>query len=83
MVTGAGPGAGARALHLATVSGWRRFVADTPAAPQLLPGPEWTGLDEDKRAAYDDDRIAHHSRLLVVQTSAVRRSSPRDGGWPS
>ena len=32
----------------------------------------WQGLDPDKRAAYDDDRIAHHSRLLVVQTPAVR-----------
>ena len=33
----------------------------------------WQGLDPDKRAAYDDDRIAHHSRLLVVQTPAVRK----------
>ena len=29
-------------------------------------------LDPGKRAAYDDDRIAHHSRLLVIQTPAVR-----------
>jgi hypothetical protein len=59
-------------LHLATVSGWRRFAADIPAVPQLLAGPERAVLDEDKRAAYDDDRIQHHSRLLVVQTSSVR-----------
>jgi hypothetical protein len=59
-------------LHLATVSGWRRFVADMPAVPELLPEPQWAGLDEDKRAAYDEDRIEHHSRLLVVQTSSVR-----------
>jgi hypothetical protein len=29
-------------------------------------------VGQDKRAAYDIDRIAHHSRLLVVQTPAVR-----------
>jgi hypothetical protein len=43
-----------------------------PAVPELLPEPQWAGLDEDKRAAYDEDRIEHHSRLLVVQTSSVR-----------
>ena len=43
-----------------------------PAVPQLLDGQVWQGLDQDKRAAYDDDRIAHHSRLLVVQTPAIR-----------
>jgi len=26
-----------------------------------------------KRACYDDDRIDHHSRLLVVQTPAIRQ----------
>lgn len=69
MVNDGSPDGGHR--HLATVSGWRRFTADMPAVPQLLPGPVWAGLEEDKRVAYDDDRIAHHSRLLVVQTSAV------------
>jgi hypothetical protein len=59
-------------LQLATVSGWRRFAADMPAVPQLLAGPERAVLEEDKRAVYDEDRIQHHSRLLVVQTSAVR-----------
>lgn len=59
-------------LQLATVSGWRRFAADMPAVPRLLAGPERAVLDEDKRAAYDEDRIQHHSRLLVVQTSSVR-----------
>ena len=43
-----------------------------PAVPQLLDGQVWQGLEPDKRAAYDDDRIAYHSRLLVVQTPAVR-----------
>jgi hypothetical protein len=57
---------------LTTLAGWRQFAGEMPAVPQLLDGKVWQSLDPDKRAAYDDDRIAHHSRLLVVQTPAVR-----------
>jgi hypothetical protein len=57
---------------LTTLAGWRQFATEMPAVPQLLDGQVWQGLDQDKRAAYDDDRIAHHSRLLVVQTPAIR-----------
>ena len=57
---------------LTTLEGWRQFAGEMPAVPPLLDGTVWQGLDPDKRAAYDDDRIAHHSRLLVVQTPAVR-----------
>ena len=57
---------------LTTLAGWRQFASEMPAVPQLLDGEIWQGLDPGKRAAYDDDRIAHHSRLLVVQTPAVR-----------
>jgi hypothetical protein len=57
---------------LTTLAGWRQFAADLPAVPQLLDGQVWQGLDEDKRLAYDEDRIAHHSRLLIVQTPAIR-----------
>ena len=57
---------------LTTLEGWRQFASEMPAVPPLLDGMIWQGLDPDKRAAYDDDRIAHHSRLLVVQTPAVR-----------
>jgi hypothetical protein len=57
--------------QLTTLAGWRGFVAEIPAAPDLLPEPAWAALDDAGRAGYDDDRIAHHSRLLVVQTSAV------------
>lgn len=57
---------------LTTLAGWRQFATAMPAVPQLLDGQVWQGLDQDKRAAYDDDRIAHHSRLLVVQTPAIR-----------
>ncbi len=59
-------------LQLTTLGGWRRFVTEVPAAPDLLPEPVWSDLDDDKRACYDDDRIDHHSRLLIVQTPAIR-----------
>ena len=58
-------------FHLTTLGGWRCFAGDVPAVPQLLDESVWRGLDEEKRAVYDDDRIDHHSRLLVVQTPAV------------
>ncbi|KAF0957032.1 TniB family NTP-binding protein [Rhodococcus sp. T7] len=60
-------------LQLTTLAGWRGFVTEMPTAPNLLPDTIWTGLDEDKRDCYDDDRIAHHSRLLVVQTPTIRQ----------
>lgn len=59
-------------LQLTTVAGWRRFVAEVPAAPQLLAPSAWSGLDPDARAAYDEDRLDHHSRLLIVQTPTIR-----------
>lgn len=67
----AGPDGEPGYLQLTTLAGWRGFAAEVPAVPDLLPGAAWAALDEDKRAGYDDDRIAHHSRLLVVQTPAV------------
>jgi hypothetical protein len=59
-------------LQLTTVEGWRQFVDEVPAAPQLLDTSVWSGLEQDKRAAYDEDRLDHHSRLLVVQTPTIR-----------
>ena len=60
-------------LQLTTLAGWRGFVAEMPAVPDLLPDAVWTALEDDKRACYDDDRIDHHARLLVVQTPAIRQ----------
>ena len=57
---------------LTTLAGWRQFAGEVSAIPQLLDDRVWRGLEPGKRAAYDDDRIAHHSRLLIVQTPAVR-----------
>ena len=66
------PGEDPQLRALTTLAGWRQFASEMPAAPQLLDSKVWQGLDQGKRAAYDDDRIARHSRLLVVQTPAVR-----------
>jgi hypothetical protein len=60
-------------LQLTTLAGWRGFVTEMPAVPDLLPETIWTGLEPGKRACYDDDRIDHHSRLLVVQTPVIRQ----------
>ena len=73
MVTGGpDPGGEYENLQLTTLQGWRQFVTEMRSVPQLLAGPVWSRLEEDKRAADDDDRIEHHSRLLVVQTPAIR-----------
>lgn len=58
-------------LQLTTLAGWRGFVAETPAVPDLLSEAAWTALTDGQRASYDDDRVDHHSRLLVVQTPAI------------
>jgi hypothetical protein len=60
-------------LQLTTLAGWRGFVTEMPSVPDLLPEAIWTGLESGKRACYDDDRIVHHSRLLVVQTPVIRQ----------
>ena len=73
MVTGGqDPGGEYENLQLTTLQGWRQFVTEMRSVPQLLAGPVWSGPEEDKRAGYDDDRIDHHSRLLVVQTPTIR-----------
>ena len=66
------PGEDSQLQALTTLAGWRQFASEMTAVPQLLDSKVWRGLEQDKRDAYDDDRITHHSRLLVVQTPAVR-----------
>jgi hypothetical protein len=72
VVTVPEPDGDPRLQALTTLAGWRQFAGEMPAVPQLLDSKTRQGLNPDKQAAYDDDRIAHHSRLLVVQTPAVR-----------
>lgn len=57
--------------QLTTLAGWRQFAADVPSVPDLLPADVWESLGEDKRLAYDEDRLAHHSRLVTVQTPVI------------
>ena len=77
MVTRPGPGSDPAGEHdhlqLTTLAGWRGFVAEVPAVPDLLPEATWAALEDGKRGCYDDDRIDHHSRLLVVQTPTIRQ----------
>jgi hypothetical protein len=75
-VPGAGTGheadvGGAR--QLTTLRGWRDFVADRPVVPGLLSEDAWRDLAEEDRFGYDEDRLAHHARLLVVATATIQQ----------
>jgi AAA domain len=65
--------AGEEHRQLTTLTGWRRFAGETIAVPELLAGEVWTGLEDDKRLAYDQDRLEYHSRLLVIETPLIRK----------
>jgi hypothetical protein len=67
------PGTDGGARQLTTLRGWREFVTDRPAVPDLLPGPAWELLDEEARLDYDEARLAHHARLLTVATSTIQQ----------
>jgi len=65
--------AGQEHRQLTTLTGWRRFAGETLAVPELLAAEVWAGLDDDKRLAYDEDRLEYHSRLLVIETPVIRK----------
>jgi hypothetical protein len=75
------PGAGSAdpVVQLTTLPGWRQFVAAVPSIPNLLAEPEWLSLDDGKRASHDEERLEHHSRLVVVQTPVIERIVKRGG----
>jgi len=58
--------------QLTTLAGWRCFAGEVPAVPELLAEEVWAALQDDKRLAYDEDRLDHHSRLLVIETAVIR-----------
>nr|WP_232247186.1 ATP-binding protein [Kitasatospora azatica] len=60
--------------HLTTLEGWRRFIADPPPPPALLPRAEHEALGDLERMLYDEARLDHHARLRVVATSTVRHA---------
>jgi len=67
------------AVQLTTLTGWRQFTAAVPSVPDLLPEQDWLALEDGKRAAHDEERLEHHSRLVVVQTPVVERIVKRGG----
>ena len=67
------------AVQLTTLPGWRQFVAAVPSVPALLPEQDWLSLEDGKRAAHDEERLEHHSRLVVVQTPFIGRIVKRGG----
>lgn len=54
-----------------TKEGWAAFVNQSPRKPQLLSSERWSALDPVDRSDYDEQRIAHHARLVVVATPIV------------
>jgi hypothetical protein len=56
-----------------TLEVWRRFVEADPPEFEWLPEPEWTELDQQSRMRYNEARVAHHSELVVVTTSAIQK----------
>jgi hypothetical protein len=68
-----GEGGDGGARQLTTLRGWREFVAARPAIPELLTEDEWRLQDEGSRLSYDEMRLAHHSRLLVVATPTIQQ----------
>jgi hypothetical protein len=67
------------AVQLTTLPGWRQFVAAVPSVPALLPEQDWLSLEDGKRAAHDEERLEHHSRLVVVQTPVIGRIITQGG----
>lgn len=59
--------------QLTTLAGRRCFAGEVPAVPELPAEEARAGLQDDKRLAYDEDRLNHHSRLLVIETAVIRK----------
>jgi hypothetical protein len=56
-----------------TLEGWRRFIDTDRPEFALLSDQEWAALDDAGRMAYNEARVAHHSELVVVTTSAIQK----------
>lgn len=60
--------------QLTTLDGWRKFVAGSPEPPILLPPDNLQRLSTTDRNLYDEDRLDHHARMLVVATTFVEKT---------
>ncbi|MEV4281515.1 ATP-binding protein [Actinoplanes xinjiangensis] len=54
-----------------TKEGWARFVSYQPPHVERLSLPLLNALSPEDRETYDEARIAHHARLVVVATPTV------------
>ncbi|MFF7394694.1 TniB family NTP-binding protein [Streptomyces scabiei] len=62
------------ARHLTTREGWRAFASQRPSPPALLSEEDYAALSGAELDRYNEDRLDHHARLLVVATSTVRHT---------
>jgi hypothetical protein len=60
--------------QLTTLDGWRRFIEIPPAPLALLSPDVLRRLSPAERDLYDDVRLDHHARMLVVATSFVEKT---------
>ncbi|MFE5560314.1 AAA family ATPase [Streptomyces sp. NPDC056544] len=60
--------------HLTNLDGWRRFVGEPLPPPRRLTDAEYDALGDLEKDAFDEARLDHHARLLVVATSTVRHT---------
>ncbi|WP_405813445.1 MULTISPECIES: AAA family ATPase [unclassified Streptomyces] len=60
--------------QLTTLDGWRKFVASSSELPALLSPDELQRLSPTDRDLYDEARLDHHARMLVVATSFVEKT---------
>ncbi|NGN63177.1 AAA family ATPase [Streptomyces sp. A7024] len=67
-------GAEAPERQLTTKEGWRDFVGQVPKIPARLSRSEWRQLPAAERERYDEDRLDHHTRMLVIATSAIEHT---------
>ena len=54
-------------------------LPNRPSVPDLLPEQDWLALEDGKRAAHDEERLEHHSRLVVVLTPVIGRIVTQGG----
>lgn len=54
-----------------TKEGWTAFIQQQPSRVDLLSAQQIEALTPAGRDAYDEERVAHHARLVVVATPTV------------
>ncbi|MFH9436547.1 hypothetical protein [Streptomyces rochei] len=60
--------------QLTTLDAWQKFAAGQPSPPVLPTPAKLAKLTPTERALYDDDRLDHHARMLVIATSFVEKT---------